>query len=752
MIKRPFATIGITYLVSQAVAVFLGLEISLIIMAVCAIALTISLFVFEIKSRCFVLVAMSVIVSMGFYCIYYWNQIKPTEIFDGQTAVISGVIDSAEMSDGKYYYIVQTDNIGVKNAPQNVKIRISSEFPLEAQVSDRIEATVRFIDRESLENSTRIKLCAQGINVMGYIPSETETVYLGSEISFNRYFESVRSSLNEGLKKLLPEAEYSVARAMMFGDKSMLSDETSENFRVCGLSHLFAVSGLHLSIIIGALIAVMKRSRVNRTVRSCVLIAAVVFFMGVAGFSYSVMRAGLMQIIVLAAAAFKRDYDAINSLGAAAFVICLLNPTAAVDVGFQLSFATTFSIIALHPIIYSKLTKFVTFENRRLRGVAYKLLNLLSVAIAAGVMAAPVSALYFGEISLVSLPATVLCLEAASAFLIMCVISAILSLVPFLSPVAAIVSIPTWLCGKYILTVTDLMCKIPYASTSLNYGFFSVFVCFAAVVVIVWITASRFKLIEGVSVWMCAAVILQMFMFGMLSQRVVNIDRSYIEVYSVDNGIGVAAVYGNECVVVGVGGDEYSSYKMTRHIDGIDVRRVNAVFFPQTTHEYASGAETFIDLCEPKNVFVGSGDDELIYDICKSSAENECAIYSAENALYSACEGNLSVESFRCEQGFVWTYIVCGDLEMLICPADGDAAGLPEGWRKPDCAVMCGDDIVNVAYLDSAVMVISGGESECSSVSGIFQIRGVENIMMTSDGDIRFTKDGSNVRAERFRQ
>ena len=93
--------------------------------------------------------------------------------------------------------------------------------------------------------------------------------------------------------------------------------------------------------------------------------------------------------------------------------------------------------------------------------------------------------------------------------------------------------------------------------------------------------------------------------------------------------------------------------------------------------------------------------------------------------------------------------VICDDLELLICPQDGDVLTLLQEWRAPDCAVINGDDIVNVTRLDSVLMIVSDEYAECADMASQLRMRGCGNVLATAiDGDMKLTSDMNGVRVE----
>lgn len=137
--------------------------------------------------------------------------------------------------------------------------------------------------------------------------------------------------------------------AVSFGDRQSLPDEMNENYKTVGLSHMLAVSGLHLSVVTEMLYRLFRRLRLRKRLASAISIVFVVLFMALTGFSASVMRAGLMTILVLCARLLFREADGLNSIGFAVLTMMVLEPYAVWDVGLQLSVSATWGLLVILP-------------------------------------------------------------------------------------------------------------------------------------------------------------------------------------------------------------------------------------------------------------------------------------------------------------------------------------------------------------------------------------------------------------------
>lgn len=201
-------------------------------------------------------------------------------------------------------------------------------------------------------------------------------------------------------------------QAELLGDRSGISQELSARFSEAGVSHLFAVSGLHcaflltlLSLLVGA-----QRRRALAVAGTVVL----TFYMFMVGLTPSVVRACIMQFFLLLAPLFLRDSDPVTSLSAALMIILLVNPYAAASVSLQLSFAAMLGLILVTPRVSGFFRKRIQPQKRLSRMVCSFLLGILSATLGAMVFTVPLTAYYFGVFSTVAPLTSLICIPLAS--------------------------------------------------------------------------------------------------------------------------------------------------------------------------------------------------------------------------------------------------------------------------------------------------------------------------------------------------
>ena len=138
--------------------------------------------------------------------------------------------------------------------------------------------------------------------------------------------------------------------AMTLGWKTALSGEVSEPFMRSGTMHIFAISGLHIALIAGILVSLLRVCKVPRAACGLVVIPLIWSYTAVTGWQASAIRSTVMMSIIIAGWSLKRPSDLLNSLAAAAFIILLWDPQQLFQASFQLSFCVVLSLGLFVPV------------------------------------------------------------------------------------------------------------------------------------------------------------------------------------------------------------------------------------------------------------------------------------------------------------------------------------------------------------------------------------------------------------------
>lgn len=171
----------------------------------------------------------------------------------------------------------------------------------------------------------------------------------GREDRFAQVVSRIRGGFEEKLERCADHETRGMILAMLFGDKSALSQEIYENFQKNGIAHILAVSGLHIGILYGFL-AFLWRGK-KGLVFHVTVSGALLFYAALAEFSPSVVRAAVMIAIHLAANVLHRRYDLLSAAAFTFLLMLCVNPMQLFHTGFQLSFLAIASLGVVLPFI-----------------------------------------------------------------------------------------------------------------------------------------------------------------------------------------------------------------------------------------------------------------------------------------------------------------------------------------------------------------------------------------------------------------
>ncbi|KPJ64324.1 hypothetical protein AMJ44_13015 [candidate division WOR-1 bacterium DG_54_3] len=221
-------------------------------------------------------------------------------------------------------------------------------------------------------------------------------------------------------QKTLPEPYATLLTSIIFGTRASRTPiEIKETYKRAGVAHLLVASGMHLGILVGVCLFIVRSSRLPLWLG--VLITSLVNFLYalMTGFGPSILRAAIMAEIMLIGLLFEREKEVYTSLALAAFIILLFNPKYLFEVGFQLSFAATCALVYISPVINEKLKNYIP------KYIA----SLLSVAIAPVLATFPITLYHFSQASAIGVLTNFLLLPWVGVIVVLGFVSTVLGAV-----------------------------------------------------------------------------------------------------------------------------------------------------------------------------------------------------------------------------------------------------------------------------------------------------------------------------------
>lgn len=215
--------------------------------------------------------------------------------------------------------------------------------------------------------------------------------------SILRWNDAARASLGAEVDRLFQDPHAGYMKGLVIGIQEDLDPETFKQFSQLGLTHILAISGMHVAVYVGVILFLLRRFRITRETAITITLLLVPLYVLLSGAGPSVVRAGLMSMIALLAARFGLLKDGMNILAASALIMLIWNPYLLLSVSFQLSFLVTAGLMVYTPL-----------AAPLFRTLPRWLGSSVTVTLIAQLISFPLTIYYFNQFSLLSFAANLL--------------------------------------------------------------------------------------------------------------------------------------------------------------------------------------------------------------------------------------------------------------------------------------------------------------------------------------------------------
>ncbi len=345
--KRPLSLILCIILGGFVIFSFLSKEITQIIYGAALLFPFIPYVFKNIKKyrKWFLIITLCIITSFTASCIYFDNFFNISKHFDSEVTLDGEVIEAEQSVSYAVNVTLKTEFISDRKASYKLSLSLPIKDAEGICKGDRISLRGKIKDFSDKGGSDLIYYYySDGIS--GYVDEITELKVNKSDgESLSLKLSNLRERLRR--KSMLMSDEYAgnLLGALLTGERSELSGQTRLDFMRIGISHVLALSGMHLAILSLAVERLLKIFRVPKNIRGCVGILFCILYMFFVGFSVSVVRAGIMLIIRSLLSIFRICHDSVTSLFISVFFIIVFSPYAIFDVALWLSAFATLGII-----------------------------------------------------------------------------------------------------------------------------------------------------------------------------------------------------------------------------------------------------------------------------------------------------------------------------------------------------------------------------------------------------------------------
>lgn len=416
----------------------------------------------------------------------------------------------------------------------------------------------------------------------------------------------LRRGLIRTIEESFPGNTAAFARALLLGDRTGIGYEMSTAFKVSGISHIVAVSGLHMSILFALLYVLTFKRRYLLVVFG---IPGVLLFMAVAGFTASVTRAGIMQVLMILSLCVRREYDPPTALSFAALVMLAVNPLVSASVGFQLSVGSVAGIF----LFAGRGRKWILDRIPERNGRVWKKARSWfaasgAVTLSAQVITTPLAAAYYGTVSLVSVLANLAVLWVITfifyGILLVCLIGLF-----SMGAAKAVGWIVVWLI-RYVLTAAKILSSLPLAAVYTKSIYIVLWLLFCYWLILAVIVGKNKRPLA--SVW--AAGLGLVLALG-LSWAEPRLNDHRVTVLDVGQGQSVILQHGGKTFLVDCGGDHADDAADTaaETLLSMGVRTLDGLILTHYDTDHTGGVDYLLSRVNVRALYLPVGEEGRLY-------------------------------------------------------------------------------------------------------------------------------------------
>ncbi len=399
--------------------------------------------------------ALSLLISFALSLFYFqwyfpiYNRFADEESFEGR---VSSVVYSesfealATVKVSKIGDMPITAKLLISYHPnaETASIGIGDGICFRGKIRALAEGTYGFDEKQYYE--------ARG--VQGFVEDARDVaITKGTEFSIAKFIETARETLNAYIERSADPATAGLLCALITGEKSTLPGSVRLSFGRIGLSHILALSGMHLAILTTGLHKLLSLFTLDKKWRCGLSMLFVIAYMGIAGFPVSILRAGGMLLISNLLFLFAKTKDSFTNLLISVTIICAFSPYAVHDISLLLSFFATVGVL-----VSLQFLEAVPYHISRIKKMLIAIGASLLVSFFAIALTLPFSVFTFGRLSWIAPITTLIFSILVEIFIYAGVVFLILGAPPLLlSPLS-------WLCSQ-IASLAKRFSDIPSVYT-----------------------------------------------------------------------------------------------------------------------------------------------------------------------------------------------------------------------------------------------------------------------------------------------
>lgn len=648
MHKRPILIITICYIIGIIWGIYFKRYIPFLFVILLLIAILSGIFfkksISKKKYLKFIIIILFVVLTSTIYVSNKDKSFYNFKVKDNEIKAIVVITDVKNESEYYNNYIAKvitynTDKTMKKgDIKQNINmyIRVKKNKKgknVQYKYGDMLEITGEFEKGEVQRNYkgfSQFDYYKQK-NIYGSIKCES-AIFIKEKCTnkYNLWINKVKTDIKKNLKKLTNKNTTGIACALMLGDSSFIEEEQRNIFSNANLSHVLAISGMHVSYFIMGIGVIFKK--ISTRTSKYIFIFLLIIFASITGASSSVLRAVIMSILTIISKLIYKKDNTLNNISFSALIILMYNPYYLFNLGFQLSFLGTLGIVLFNAKIAGYVTKLVDFIStkllkiKRVKSKNYvriiivyekifkgkllkKIVELISVSISANILIFPILIYNFNKISFIFLFSNLLVTP----------ILAILVFSGYLTSITSIINIKLAYIPAFVFNFMIFVFeKIAKFSSSLDFFRFTIGTPKVYSIIIMYILIftffNRYTIAKYVfkkhnkKIAVCTIIIILVTFIA----KIISYNNTNFTIYFVDVGQGdctVISTTAHKNIIIDGGGSENGSYDvgskiLVPYLLDRQIKNVDYIIFSHFDSDHCLGLFTVIQELNVKNVVI----------------------------------------------------------------------------------------------------------------------------------------------------
>ena len=538
----------------------------------------------------FMAVAMLIFLGCGAGMLRVWhftdNVLSSVRKYDGTEQKIC--VEVTQYSDRTDYGTVAEGEVLLDGEVFSVRVYLSDNMRLYPGYT--VSGTMKLYATPGGGLKESARHCSEGVYLLAY--EGNDAIIRTKQGNDNRYFAvNLRNQILETINRFFPEDTRAFAGALLLGESDGLSYGEDSAYRISGIRHVVAVSGLHVAILFSVIYVFTWK---NRYLTAVLGIPALIIFAAVAGFTPSVVRACIMQMLMIVALLFKREYDLPTALAFSVLVMLTVNPTTVMSVGFQLSVSCCIGILLFAQKIYNRLisgrlNKHILGKSLKARCLRWSMASV-AVSLSTMITTTPLCAIYFGTVSLVGVLTNLLTMWLISFIFYMVMAVCILGM--WSAPLAyGAASAVSWAI-RYVQTVADILAGFPLSAvyTKSVYIVAWLFVSYALLLITLLTKKIRKKT--------CGFIVLATLLLAVWNAWLEpNLGAFQVTVIDVGQGQSVLFTWEDKSYLVDCGGDsdKYAANEVQQTLASMGIYYLDGLIVTHYDRDHAGGAMLLLE-------------------------------------------------------------------------------------------------------------------------------------------------------------